>query len=417
MKIKTILFVMPRLPFPATSGRKTSLYHYCRILSKELGYRLVVAAFLEKDDNPDLKPEFIDKLVILPKPSGKAKIFNILIHSLIFKNNPLQVSLFWSKKAEIIINQLALEESPSIIIADMVRTTEYIKGVNAFRIADLDDRISMRYKRQMDLDIEDINPYGAYLSNMPHILQKILLWKPIKKRLVENEVDLLMKYELEIGSICDATVFVAQAEADNFNREIGSEKAIAIPIGVDVEYFSRCLEDETIQYIGFLGAMNVAHNESAVINFIENILPIVLKEKPDAVFMVIGGGLTARLKKYKSNNVIFTNRVEDVRDYLCKCRLFVCPMTFGSGIKTKNLEAMAMKLPVVTTSIGAENITAVSGRDWIIADNNNDFANNIIELLNDKKLCVNIGLNARKFILSYYTWDIAKERFEQLLHK
>ena len=49
-KQETILFVMPRLPFPTTSGRKMSLYHYCRILSEELGYRLVVAAFLENGD-------------------------------------------------------------------------------------------------------------------------------------------------------------------------------------------------------------------------------------------------------------------------------------------------------------------------------------------------------------------------------
>lgn len=70
-KEKTILFVMPRLPFPAVSGRKTSLYHYCRILSQELGYRLVVAAFLESGDNPNLKPDFIDKLVILDKPLKK----------------------------------------------------------------------------------------------------------------------------------------------------------------------------------------------------------------------------------------------------------------------------------------------------------------------------------------------------------
>ena len=76
-KTKKILFVMPRLPFPATSGRKTSLYHYCRILSEELGYRLIVAAFLEKGDDPQLKPEFIDRLEILPKPSATTKIKNI----------------------------------------------------------------------------------------------------------------------------------------------------------------------------------------------------------------------------------------------------------------------------------------------------------------------------------------------------
>ena len=50
---------MPRLPFPATSGRKTSLYHYCRILSEELGYRLIVAAFLEKGDDPQLNQNLL----------------------------------------------------------------------------------------------------------------------------------------------------------------------------------------------------------------------------------------------------------------------------------------------------------------------------------------------------------------------
>ena len=77
-KTKKILFVMPRLPFPATSGRKTSLYHYCRILSEELGYRLIVAAFLEKGDDPQLKPGFIDRLEVLPKPSATTKIKNII---------------------------------------------------------------------------------------------------------------------------------------------------------------------------------------------------------------------------------------------------------------------------------------------------------------------------------------------------
>ena len=94
-KEKTILFVMPRLPFPATSGRKTSLYHYCRILSEELGYRLVVAAFLEAGDDPSQKPAFIDRLVILPKESAKKKILGIAKNSIILQKKPLQVELYW----------------------------------------------------------------------------------------------------------------------------------------------------------------------------------------------------------------------------------------------------------------------------------------------------------------------------------
>ena len=78
-KQETILFVMPRLPFPTTSGRKMSLYHYCRILSEELGYRLVVAAFLENGDEVKDVPYFIDRLEILPKASSKEKIKTIFI--------------------------------------------------------------------------------------------------------------------------------------------------------------------------------------------------------------------------------------------------------------------------------------------------------------------------------------------------
>ena len=94
-KEKTILFIMPRLPFPASSGRKTSLYHYCRILSEELGYRLVVAAFLESSDDPTQKPEFIDKLIVLPKASAKSRILGIVKDSIIVLENPMQVEFYW----------------------------------------------------------------------------------------------------------------------------------------------------------------------------------------------------------------------------------------------------------------------------------------------------------------------------------
>ena len=204
---KKILFVMPRLPFPATSGRKTSLYHYCRILSEELGYKLIVAAFLEKGDDPNLKPKFIDRLEILPKPTSVTKIKNILFDSVLLKRKPMQVSLYWNPEAKKIIDTLVDEENPDIIIGDMVRSTEYIRDYNAFRVADLDDRISLRYQRQLDYDITGINPYGAFLNTLPKMIQKIMLWKPLKVYVVKNEIKLLRHYELEISEQCDKTIF------------------------------------------------------------------------------------------------------------------------------------------------------------------------------------------------------------------
>lgn len=413
-KEKKILFVMPRLPFPATSGRKTSLYHYCRILSEELGYRLIVAAFLEKGDDPQLKPSFIDRLEILPKPSALTKIKNIFLDSMVLKKRPMQVSLYWNPDAKKVIDDIVKEEKPEIIIGDMVRSTEYIKDYAAFRVADLDDRISLRYQRQIDYDIEGINPYGAFLNTLPKVIQKIMLCKFLKVYVVKNEIKLLKHYELEISKQCDKTIFVAQQEADILNQELHENKACAVPIGVDIDYFSLRYKNSKEKTIAFLGALSVAHNEFAVRYFVKEILPLILKKCPDAKFLVVGGGASEDLLKLQSEHVIFTGRVEDVRTYLENCRVFVCPMTFGSGIKTKNLEAMAMGLPVVTTSIGAENINAQNKQDWIIADSSQEFANGVLEILTDEVKRLSISKNGNIFVRENFTWEVAKEKFDEI---
>lgn len=413
-KSKTVLFVMPRLPFPASSGRKTSLYHYCRILSEELGYRLIVAAFLENGDDPSNKPDFIDELIILPKSGALKKVNSILINSFILRKMPMQVALYWHSKAKKIIDEICLKEKPDIVMGDMVRSTEYIRNCDTFTVADLDDRISLRYQRQLENDIDGINPYGAFLDTVPGFLRKLMLIKCVKLSVVKNEIKLLNKYELEIGTVCDATVFVAQKEADDFNNELGMKKAFAVPIGVDTEYFSYRVCGNEGNIIGFLGALNVAHNENAVRHFIVDIFPNVIKKVPDAKFLVIGGGASGELRSLQDDNVVFTGRVEDVRDYLEKCKVFVCPMTFGSGIKTKNLEAMAMGLPVVTTAIGAENIDAKDGSDWIVADKTDVFADELVKLLTDDKARQNLGNNGSKFIRKNFTWDSAAGQFKKL---
>ena len=88
---------------------------------------------------------------------------------------PMQVALYWSPEAKKMVDELAEKEHPKYVIGDMVRSTEYIRDIDSFRIADLDDRISLRYKRQLDNDIDGINPYGAFLYTVPKVLRAIML--------------------------------------------------------------------------------------------------------------------------------------------------------------------------------------------------------------------------------------------------
>ena len=65
----------------------------------------------------------------------------------------MQVALYWSPEAKKMVDELVEKEHPKYVIGDMVRSTEYIRDIDSFRIADLDDRISLRYKRQLDLSL------------------------------------------------------------------------------------------------------------------------------------------------------------------------------------------------------------------------------------------------------------------------
>ncbi|HHD7875639.1 glycosyltransferase family 4 protein [Enterococcus faecium] len=415
--MKELVFLTARLPYPASSGRKNVMYNYCKILHEIYNYNITVISYLEEGDNPDSKPDFIKNVIILPPVSIKKKIRNLLIKTCVKHDWPMQVSLFWSENNATIINKYLETLKPDVVIADMVRMTEYSKGYAGYKIANLDDMISIRYKRQLHHDMRSINPYGAYLYLLPASVQRILREKHIKKFVLYNEVKLLKQYENQIAKSHDKTVFVADREAKILNNELGYENAVAVPLGVDTSYFGEYFGkiEKKKKTIAFLGAMSVAHNEAGAIHFIQNILPLIKEKEPEVQFIVIGGGVTDRLKNLRSDSVAFTGRVEDVRTVVGACEVFVCPLTFGSGIKTKILEAMAMGIPVVTTTIGSENINAVNGRDWIIADDNREFANSVLKLFQDEKKCRDMAECAYNFVEDNFTWQVAEERLKKCL--
>lgn len=418
--MKRLVFLTARLPFPASSGRKNVMYNYCKILHETYGYDITVVSYLEDGDDPNAKPDFISDVIVLPKVSAKKKIKNLLLRTFIQRRWPMQVSLFWDSSNAVHIKEVLNDIKPDVVMCDMVRMTEYARDYQGYKIADLDDMLSIRYERQLSQDMAVINPYGAYLYSLPKSVQKILSLPRIKRMILASEVSLLKKYERDIAKIYNKTVFVAEREAIILNSELSFDRAVAVPLGVDVDYYGEFFDKQKKNQhtIAFLGAMSVAHNEAGAIHFIRDIFPLIQEKVPDSKFVIVGGGITEQLKKVAKGNdsVVFTGRVEDVRTEVGKCQVFVCPLTFGSGIKTKNLEAMAMGVPVVTTTIGAENINAVNGRDWIIADENLQFAKAVIGVLNNKDLHDKLSINAYAFVEKNFTWKVAEQRMIRILY-
>lgn len=410
-----IVLLSERLPYPPTSGTKNLLYNYCKILNESLGMDVVNISFLEQDEDNSKKPDFIARTYELPNPSGIMKLKNIIFKTFIMRQYPLQVSLFWDTEIKKKIEEIIAKEQPDYVISDFIRTTEYLKDYKGFKIADLQDLLSLRYERQLNVDLNTINPYGAYLFRMPKLLQKILQFSFVKKYVMRTEISLLKDFEMNVGKCYDRIMFVAKSEAERFDQMIGVRKSLVAPLGVDYDFFSQDLALQKKEHsIAFMGALNVAHNENGIVHFIENCMPDILERVPEAKLYIIGGGASEQLKKYASDHIVFTGRVPDVRVAVGECEVFICPLQFGSGIKTKNLEAMAMGMPVVTTPIGAENIDASDDKDWLIGDTDQMFVKQIIRLLSSKELRNRVGKNGQCFVKEHFTWELARDAFAEV---
>jgi hypothetical protein len=87
-------------------------------------------------------------------------------------------------------------------------------------------------------------------------------------------------------------------------------------------------------------------------------------------------------------------------DTLKDANVAIAPMQSGSGIQNKILEAMSCGLPVVTTNLGLGNIKAKPRKDILVADSPEDFAQSVIELLQNPLKAREIGYKAREYAVN-----------------
>ena len=144
-------------------------------------------------------------------------------------------------------------------------------------------------------------------------------------------------------------------------------------------------------------------------------MPIIAK-------IQVGSNPSTEILRLRSRDIIITGFVEDIRPYIAKASVVIVPIvTDDGGFKIKVLEAMAMGKPIVSTSFGAKGLNVTPEENIIIADDPEEFARRVIELLNDEELREKIGANARKLMEEEYTWgkmtDMLNDVFQRVARK
>src|SRR5207253_2743843 len=141
-----------------------------------------------------------------------------------------------------------------------------------------------------------------------------------------------------------------------------SDREEAVPNGVDIDYFQPTSDAVDADSMVYVGVTHYRPNVDAALYFIREVLPHVLRVRPSVRFTIVGGGAPEELQRLAGPNVVFTDTVPDTRPYVSRAAAFVVPLRMGSGTRLKVLEGLAMRRPLISTSLGCEGIDAVDGQ-------------------------------------------------------
>ncbi|HEY1801504.1 MAG TPA: glycosyltransferase [Terriglobales bacterium] len=144
----------------------------------------------------------------------------------------------------------------------------------------------------------------------------------------------------------------------------------------------------------FLGNFTNAANRDGVEWLLKEVWPLVRARVPEATLSLVGSNLPAGLGSQEGVQPI--GHVPDIKPFLLQHRVFVCPIRFGTGIKTKNLSALGSGLSLVTTTIGAEGMNLRHGHSALIADNAEEFAAAIVRAYTDNILWQRLSREGRQ---------------------
>jgi glycosyltransferase involved in cell wall biosynthesis len=110
-----------------------------------------------------------------------------------------------------------------------------------------------------------------------------------------------------------------------------------------------------------------------------------------------------------------TGTVPDIRPHLWSSAVSVVPLRIGGGTRLKIYESMAAKVPVVSTTIGAEGLSVHPPLDIRLADNPEDFAAHCLELLEDPAGRARLAAAAWEMVARNFSWENVSRCFEKIL--
>lgn len=385
-----ILAITSELPFPPThGGARLRQFELLKRLSEKHEIHLVTFWETEEDRNltPDLSKHFASvKALMKPPPRSSKTIadrFRVPHWRLTWTNEMLKL----------------IEEQKNAIKPDIGYVTPEHMAFYADALSDIPCWI-------------DITDSGELFAS-----SKLALCRTIKDYIrgfiYLNSVKRFERIWFPKYHGCS---LVAKADADSIKELCPELPVHVIPNGVDTDFFSPQNGLEKSGRLVFTGTMDFDPNIDAVEWFCHEIYPLIREKKPDIGFDIIGRVPSEEVKQLdRIDGVKVHGYVPDLRSAVQSACAYVCPIRKGAGMKNKILEAMALGVPIVTTSSGAAGISIINNHNALVRDDASSFAEACVRLLQQPSQGNQLAENARSCVVNSYNWDASAKALEYLL--
>jgi len=384
--MKKLLIISPYFPYPLDEGGRIRTFNIIKTLSTE--FDVYLFSFLVEQTSIEKKElmKYCKDCHTMNIPIHKKDIISKLLRNskriLLFKNPSSDTFLFKEAKKGL-INYIETNR-PDVAIIEHSWLAGYVTFLNALGV-----------KVILDAHNVESNLWKQFYRNSTAVerIPYYFFWKSMSL----NEKKFMKHFDLIIST--------SELENEKIKKIAPQVRNAVIPNGIELDrYVSNELEEQGS--IGFIGLMRYPPNVQAVMYFVKEIFPLVKQSIPDVKFYIAGKEPSAEILALSDKkNIFVTGYVSDALKFISKCSVIVTPLLQGSGTRTKIIEAMALKRPVVSTSKGSEGLMVKNGKDIIIEDNPVDYSNAIISLLKNKNLRKSIGEEAFKTVATYYSWN------------
>jgi len=379
-----ILFLTQVLPYPLDSGPKIRAHYVLRQLAVE--HQITLVSFVRtnrESKHAEQLRRYCTEIHLVPMLRSKARDIWHLTRS-ILNGQPFVIQRDSSTSMRRELKRLAATERYDVVHADQLNMAQYALQCPArARVLDAHNAVWTVVRR-----LCEGTPWG------------------IKRLLLEAEWRKMRRYEGRTCGRFDRVVTVTEEDRDALASIADNTPHMrVIPIAVDAETLPMVERTRDSKRIVSIGTMFWPPNVEGMRWFVEAVYPLVKRRVPQASLDIIGARPVPEIRALPrlGKDIRVLGYVEDVLPHLAHSAVFVVPLRSGGGMRVKILDAWARGIPIVSTSIGCEGITgAVHGENILIADQADEFAAQVVRVMQDEDLSMRLIRQGRQTVEARY---------------